>query len=145
MRREVRIPTPDQVAALLEAIDPRSRALVAVGAGLGLRQGEAFGLSRDRVRLRDVKIDRQLRRVQRGSEFGPLRTSRSYRAVPLPQWVATELAVHLERYPNDDPDGLVFVASAGGRLRRDQWSRSCVPAAEQVGVDWLTYHSLRHF
>jgi integrase len=37
--------TVEQVEALLEAIDPRYRALVALGAGAGLRQGEALGLT----------------------------------------------------------------------------------------------------
>ena len=147
-RSELVIPSPEQVAAIAVAIDDRHRALVVVGAGLGLRQGEAFGLSRDRVDFlrRRVTIDRQLVREEHGSTLGPLKTSNSYRTIPLPSWAGDELARHLERYPNDDPDGLLFVAPMGGRLRRDGWNRRVwKPAVTAAGRAELGYHSLRHF
>ena len=145
-RREVQIPTVEEVTAITDAIDPRYRALVVVAAGLGLRQGEAFGLSWDRVRLRDVKIDRQLKRVKNGSELGTLKTERSDRTIPMPQYVAHELARHRELFKNDDPDGLLFVAPNGGRLRKDQFGRRFwKPAAEAAGVPDMTMHPLRHF
>jgi integrase len=144
-----RIPTPDQVEALLESITPRARALIAVGAGLGLRQGEAFGLSRDRIdwTRRTVKIDRQLKRSAAGGVvLGTLKTRRSYRTVPMPNTVALELGAHVERFPSDDPDGLVFVGAWGGRLRREVWGRDVLkPATTAIGVEWLTFHTLRHF
>ena len=119
---------------------------LAVGAGLGLRQGEAFGLSVDRPLAGRVKIDRQLKRTAIGVELGRLKTERSYRTVPLPQSVARELAAHLEHFPNDDPDGPVFVAPLGGRLRRDVWNRQALkPAVAKAGIDRLTFHALRHF
>jgi integrase len=146
VRTEVRIPTPGEVEAVMTAIDPRYRALIAVGAGLGLRQGEAFGLSRDNVSLAGVKVDRQLKRNAVGVELGALKTNRSYRTVPLPQSVARELAAHRQRFPNDDPAKLLFVAPQGGRLRRDVWNRQALkPAVEAAGVPWLTFHGFRHF
>jgi integrase len=93
-----------------------------------------------------VKIDRQLKRVERGSILGRLKTERSYRTVPLPQYVAHELAEHRRRCANDDPDGLTFVAPNGGRLRRDQFGRRVwKPAVTDAGVPWFTFHGLRHF
>lgn len=145
---EVVIPTPDEVDVILGAIDDRSRALVAVGAGLGLRQGESFGLSLDRVDFlrRTVKVDRQLVRLERGSALAPPKTARSYRTIPLPDSIALELARHVERYPSDDPDGLIFQAPLGGRLRRDGWNRrTWKPAVTVAGRAELGYHSLRHF
>ena len=38
------------MAAVIGAVDDAVRALVVVGAGLGLRRGECFGLSKDRLR-----------------------------------------------------------------------------------------------
>lgn len=145
---EVVIPTPSEVQSIMAAIDERQRGLVAVGAGLGLRQGEAFGLSVDRVNFlrRQVVVDRQLKRSATRSELGALKTANSYRTVPLPSWVGDELARHIERFGNDDPDGLMFVAAMGGRLRRDQWNRRVwKPAVTAAGRPDLGYHSLRHF
>ena len=48
---EMRFLTPAEVATLADAIDPRYRALVLVGAYCGLRFGELAGLKRDRVDL----------------------------------------------------------------------------------------------
>jgi len=146
--REPTIPTVEQVVRLADAIDPRSRALVVVGSALGLRQGEAFGLSVDRIDFlrHRVRIDRQLKRDRRGSILGTLKTENSYRTIPLPDSAAFELARHIERFPNDDPDGLLFTASLGGRLRRDGWGRrTWKPAAMAAGRPDLTYHALRHF
>jgi integrase len=146
---EVVIPSPAEVAAIGAAIDPRHHGLVVVGAGLGLRQGEAFGLSRDRIdlRRRTVTIDRQLKRSEHGgSVLGALKTERSYRTVPLPESVATKLAEHMLRYPSGDPDGLLFQAPMGGRLRRDGWNRRVwKPAVQAAGRPELTFHALRHF
>jgi integrase len=50
-REEMRFLTPAQVATLADAIDPRYRALVLVGAYGGLRIGELAGLRRSRVDL----------------------------------------------------------------------------------------------
>ena len=54
--------TVEQVRALSDAVPGRYRALVLTSAGLGLRQGEACGLTVDRVDFlrRQVRIDRQL-------------------------------------------------------------------------------------
>lgn len=145
---EVVIPSVDEVEVILGAIDVRSRALVAVGAGLGLRQGEAFGLSADRVDFlrRTVKVDRQLVRFERGSALAPPKTARSYRTIPLPEVIADELARHLERYPSDDADGLIFQAAMGGRLRRDGWNRrTWKPAVEAAGRPELGFHAMRHY
>lgn len=144
---ELMIPTPDEVEQLLEVVDERYRALIAVGAGLGLRQGEAFGLSVDRVDFlrRRVTVDRQLVRLARGSALAPPKTPRSVRTIPLPDSVAVELARHLERFPTDDPDRLLFQAPLGGRLRRDGWNRQLKPAVLAIGRPELTYHTLRHF
>jgi integrase len=50
-REEMRFLTPPEVAALADAIHPRYRALVLVGAYGGLRIGELAGLRRGRVDL----------------------------------------------------------------------------------------------
>lgn len=52
----------EQVFALAEAVPPRYAGLVVLAAGTGLRQGEAFGLTVDRVDClrRTLRVDQQL-------------------------------------------------------------------------------------
>ena len=103
-RHEIQPPTVEQVEALLDAMPDRYKALVVVAAGTGLRQGECFGLTVDRVDFlrRLITVDRQL--ILSGSsppEFGPPKTAASVRTVPLPKVVGESLAAHLERWPVD--------------------------------------------
>jgi integrase len=56
-REEMRFLSPDQIGHLANAMDPRYRALVLVGAYGGLRIGELAGLRRSRVDLLRGKID----------------------------------------------------------------------------------------
>jgi integrase len=62
IRCEVVPLTVEAVTALGSAVPPRYRALVVLCAGTGLRQGEAFGLTQDRVNFlkRCLTVDRQL-------------------------------------------------------------------------------------
>ena len=61
-RRRVEPMTLEAVQALAEAMPDRYRALVTLAAGTGLRQGEVFGLTVDRVDFlrRQLTVDRQL-------------------------------------------------------------------------------------
>lgn len=143
------VPTIEQVHRLAEGIAPRSRALVAVGAGLGLRQGEAFGLTRSSVDFlrKVVHVRAKLRKTSKGKiVLDDTTKSGRARTVPLPQAVSVELAAHLERYDSGHPDGLIFTSSQGFKIRHDTWNdRIWRPAAVQAGIGDATYHSLRHF
>jgi integrase len=139
--------TVEQVHAIAETVPGHYRALVLVSAGLGLRQGEACGLSVDRVDFlrRTVKIDRQLLSPARSGAcyLGPPKTPSSNRVLPLPTSVAEVLARHLELYPTTDEDGLIFQSSTGARLRRSTWADAFGAAARAVGVQ-ASPHDLRH-
>jgi integrase len=142
------VPTAEQVRRLLDVIDPRSRALVAVGAGLGLRQGEALALMQDAVNFlgRTVEVRAQLRKTARGpiALEDTVKTGMA-RTVPLPEVVADELAAHMAAHDMGSPDGLLFTSATGLRIRHDFWNSSVWrPAATAVGLD-AGYHSLRHF
>ena len=90
-----------EVLAVIEAMPDHLRCAAALGAGTGLRQGEAMGVTVDRVDFlrRQLVIDRQLVTPQRGRPYlGPLKTPASVRTLPLPDFVLGELARHLERF-----------------------------------------------
>jgi integrase len=83
------------VQALCEAIPERYSAMVVLAAGTGLRQGEVFGLTLDRVNFlrKTLTVDRQLVGIQgQTPKFGSPKTASSVRTVPLPAVVLEALA-----------------------------------------------------
>ena len=138
--------TVEQVQGIADTVPAHYRALVLTSAGLGLRQGEACGLTVDRIDFlrRQVRIDRQLISPSGAGpvRFGPTKTPSSNRVIPLPDAVGEALAAHLERF-GSGPDGLVFTSATGSPLRRSTWGKAYKSAATAVGVDSST-HDLRH-
>ena len=87
-----------------------------MAAGSGLRQGELFGLTVDRVDFlrREIRIDRQL--IMGGKSrntFAAPKTKKSVRTIPVAQDVVDSLAAHLAEY-GSGPDEVVFSSKYGG-------------------------------
>ena len=89
--------TVDQVRAIADAIEPRCRAAVLLGAGCGLRLGEITGLTEPDIRwmTRDIAVNQQL---GRGGRLAPLKTKSSARVVPAPAFVLEALSEHIATY-----------------------------------------------
>jgi integrase len=89
-REEMRFLTSAEVATLAEAIQPRYRALVLVGAYGGLRIGELAGLRRPRVDLLHgtVQVAEIVVEVGGVLHIGPPKTRASRRTVGLPRFVS---------------------------------------------------------
>ncbi|MHB8439682.1 MAG: tyrosine-type recombinase/integrase [Acidimicrobiales bacterium] len=140
--------TVAQIEALVEAMPDRHRALVVFAAGMGLRQGQCFGLSVDRVDFlrRRVRVDRQLVSVRGETPgFGPPKSRAGYRTVPMPDFVAVALSDHLARF-GPGWAGLVFTNRAGDPLRRSNFGDTWRRVAAAAGLPgWATFHDLRHF
>lgn len=135
------------VRAITSALPERYRALATLAAGTGLRQGEAFGLTADRVDFlrRRVTIDRQLTTVTgRAPEFGPPKTASSVRTVPLPTVVVDALAAHIAAF-GTGPDGLLFTNELGRPLRRSAFGTTWRAATTAAGAPGVTFHALRHY
>ena len=137
-----------EVEAMAAAVPDRYRALIVFAAGMGLRQGECFGLTVDRVDFlrREVRVDRQLVATLRGvPEFGPPKSKAGFRTVPMPEVVSSALAAHLARY-RPGQYGLVFTSRTGNPLRRNTLGSMWHRARPIAGMpDWATFHDLRHF
>ncbi len=137
-----------EVEALAAAVPDRYRALIVFAAGMGLRQGECFGLTVDRVDFlrRRVRVDRQLISARDGvPEFGPPKTKAGFRTVPMPDVVGTTLASHLARY-RPRQFALVFTNSWCNPLRRSSVGEMWHRARKEAGLpEWATFHDLRHF
>jgi integrase len=156
--RDVRLPrieweepealTADQVMRLADAIDPRYRALVLVGAFGGLRIGELAGLQ-----LGDFDPLRNLIRVRRTASdvrgrviVGLPKTAKGIRTVTLPRSITEQLVVHVGDLGARDPSAWIFPAPEGGPIRRTAWVRRFwKPAVQAAGVNsGLGTHVLRH-
>jgi integrase len=128
-------------------VESRFRALVLLVAYGGLRFGELAGLRRSRIDLLRgrVVVAETLIDVDGELSFGPPKTKRSRRTVPLPRRIVHELERHLEEYVAPTPDALVFTGPKGARLRRAGFRRIWWrPAVAAAGVPGLKFHELRH-
>ncbi|MFJ7085281.1 tyrosine-type recombinase/integrase [Streptomyces griseus] len=102
---------PGRGLAVREALPDRYRILLVIGAGLGLRQGEALGLPADDIDFEKevVHVRRQIKMVRAKLCFA-LPKGRKVRDVPLPASVARAIRQHMEQFapvpvtlPWDDP------------------------------------------
>ncbi|MGH3798558.1 MAG: tyrosine-type recombinase/integrase [Pseudonocardiaceae bacterium] len=156
--------TPVQVHKLARALPKRYRALVYVGAGCGLRHGEALGLEVGHVDFlrREVHVVQQLTvRSRRSPYLGPVKTRASRRTVELPKVTADALAEHLAAFAPaavdvvDETDprnvrtraaALLFTTQTGRPIHRATWSHLWRPARVAAGLPEGTgYHALRHY
>ncbi|MEU8730774.1 site-specific integrase [Streptomyces tendae] len=181
--RTVRRPKPDahpvvpwvpaQVSAVRAALLERYRAMVDVGAGCGLRQGEVFGLAEDAIDADGctLHVVRQIKHVE-GHPVFALPKGGKKRDVPLPGTVAGALRAHMDTckpveitLPWGVPEGpkvsarLIFTAEQGGMVWRSnfngkEWKPALavaglIPEAGEGGKYEAArehgMHALRHF
>ncbi|MFD3663416.1 tyrosine-type recombinase/integrase [Streptomyces sp. NPDC058659] len=157
--RSVRAPAPveprvrpwasDRLFAVRSALPKRYQAMVDIGGGCGLRQGEIFGLAVEHVRYDTgwLHVANQVKVVNGRLVFSPPKRGKE-RDVPLPRQVARILREHAEEFPPVDvslpwlkPDGplvtkrLFFSLTGGGAVRRTDFNtRVWKLALVQAGV-----------
>jgi integrase len=121
---------------------------VLVGAGTGLRPGELFGLSVNRIDFlrRTIRVDRQLVRARGiGVRLAELKTGASYRTIPLPTTVVDALAAHLTKWPAE-ADDLVFSNERGRPTQQQPFAAVWKTARSRAQLPgWATPHDLRHY
>jgi integrase len=138
--------TAEEIAALSAAAPAWFAVALTLGLGAGLRQAEATGLTVDRVDFlrRQLTVDRQLIGVDdvRDPLFGPPKTERSYRTVPLADVTIEALARHLDEHRAGRKglvlhhDGAPMTGFPFGYTWRKLRDRAELPAAR--------YHDTRH-
>ncbi|WP_148615126.1 site-specific integrase [Nocardioides rubriscoriae] len=164
-RRKV-VPWPTEwVSSMHDALPPQYRIAVTLGSGLGLRQGEVFGLAVEDVDfLRGVVEVRRQVKVFGGNRlvFGLPKGDKT-RTVPLPESVATELSNHLATYPRrsitlpwgtpqadkKSSAGLILTTRERSALNRNYFNtRLWKPGQAHVGIEQSRdngMHALRHW
>ncbi|MGW4780340.1 tyrosine-type recombinase/integrase [Streptomyces filamentosus] len=166
--------TADRVFAVRAALPDRYQAMVDVGAGCGLRQGEILGLTADSIDFttNTVHVVQQLKLSRSKPVFAPPKGGK-LRDVPLPEPVADALRAHLAKFPPVDitlpwmtqrgqhvTKQLIFTAPLGNHVWRsmfntDQWkpalaAASVIPEREKGQQSYASarehgMHALRHF
>lgn len=147
-KTECRLITPlslEQVAAIADAIDPKYRALIHLMAGSGLRPGEAFGLSLDRVNWlrKEIMVDRQIVTTEGSTSFRPLKTVSSNRVVPITVTVLDELTAHREEFGTGDHD-LLFWGANGTAIRRNRFGEVWRRTMKRLPFECSGPHQIRH-
>lgn len=138
---------PEQVSLLARSVPERYKAYVLLLAGTGLRQGEALGLTWDRINTKKqtLRVDRQLVRTKQGMSLATPKTKASNRTIPLPNVVALALLDHKRAFGVGD-GGLVFCSSTKGYLNRTQVGTVLRKAVAKAGLpEGTSSHDLRHF
>lgn len=140
-----------QVETLRDTVPAELRALIVLVAGTGLRQGEALGVTRDRLRLLGknpaITVDRQLESAPGGrTAFAPVKTEASNRVVPLPRVVVTALNQHIATYGVGDGE-LLFTYQRKPITRSRFWhlfqdARKAANLTDETGTGM---HALRHY
>lgn len=138
------IATPEQVAALVEAVTPRYRAPVVLAAWCGLRRGEVCALWTEDVDLsaRVVHVRKnwvELLESPVKFEKEP-KSEAGKRTLKLPPPVVPLLAEHEKTFAGPD---FFCVAASGHRMSGNAVYQALVRARNRVGVD-ISFHDLRH-
>lgn len=137
----------DQVATIYDQVPARYRAAVVVAAASGLRQGELFGLTEDRLAgSRDnieLLVDRQ--RGPRPGTFSDLKTENSDRGVSIGPYASERLWEHIETF-GVGKHGHIFTTSRGTEVCRRHAVRIWqYGSSDLVLRDRSGWHDLRHF
>lgn len=150
-------------AAVRDALPAPYQALADCGAGLGMRQGEVFGLAVGDIDFlrRVVHVRRQVRIVGARLVFAPPKGGKE-RDIPLPSSIALRLSAHIAAFPPvavslpwKAPGGkpataaLVFTSREHAAMNRNYvntylWK----PTLKQAGMPQTRengFHALRHY
>jgi integrase len=137
-RQRPYVASTEQVWALHDAMPPRLRGAVLLGAFAGLRCAEACGL-----RIADVNFMRGVIHPHVQYPAEPLKTEISRTAIPIAASMALELSGHVARWPGET----VLTNPVGGQLEPWRLERAIRTARAKVpGMPTgFRYHDLRHY
>ena len=140
---------------MLQAIKgDRLEALYSVALTMGLRQGEALGLSWLDVDLEMgyMRISKQLQRIHGSPQLVEPKTERSRRTLAMPPMIADDLRRHHERQECERAiagrhwveAGLVFTTPIGTPLDGTAVTKGFHELLDRAGLPQRRFHDLRH-
>jgi len=133
------------VVALIEAITPRYRAAVLLGAWCGLRRGEIIALTPRDIDLAAGTVTVRTNRVEllqtRQAFDAPPKTDAGKRTVSVPPHVLPILAAHMTEWSGTER---VFIGRDGKPMRGDAVRQAFTRARLKVDMPGFRFHDLRH-
>ncbi len=108
--------TPDDIAALADAMPASERLAVLLAGWCGLRLGEVLALRRRHVTTTGtgdstvhwIRVETQVQARGSGVREETPKTDAGIRSVPVPPHIAPDLLAHLDEYAATGRDGLLF-------------------------------------
>lgn len=120
----------------------------------GCREGEIFGLRWKDVAAKQILIAQTLSATCGGPRFDTPKTECSTRTIPLPKVVSEELIAWNKEQKSFakkfagiflNVHDLVFTNSYGKPVNVSNFLHRCFyPALKLTGIEWATFHTLRH-
>jgi len=143
---EVRTATLDELVAIVEALPPRFRLAVLLGAWCALRYGEVAELRRA-----DIDLGKGLIRVRRGVSWpdgkatvGTPKTKAGIRDVHIPPHVLPSVKEHLQEFTGSGSEALLFPALSSGHMHPRTFGKAFDKARAAAERPDLHFHDLRH-
>lgn len=146
-RRGIEPASLEEIAAIVDHMPDRYRAMVLVAAWCGLRFGEITELRRKDVDLARgvIRVSRAVTRVDGETIVGTPKSDAGVRNVDVPPHVVADIEEHLRNHVPRSPDALLFPAADGtSHLAPSTLYRVYYPAREAAGRPDLRWHDLRH-
>jgi integrase len=153
--RDVQPLSADEAHSLLDAAKThRLGALFSVALAVGLRQGEALGLSWTDLDLDSgtLSVRKTLQRVDGDFVFVEPKTARSRRTIAVPSVAIAAVRTHRARQMEErlaagplwEDSGLVFTTATGRPLQGSNVTRAFQQLLARAGLRRQRFHDLRH-
>ena len=142
--REMQTLPVEQLQSFLgEAKDSGVFELYYLELATGLRRGELLGLKWEDIDLErgDLRVKRQIARINGEVVEAPLKTKNAYRTLPLAE---DTVSVLLEQKKKVGSSPWVFPSPAGGPLSPDSVLHMLHRVLKRAGLPSLRFHDLRH-
>ncbi|MEV7342322.1 site-specific integrase [Streptomyces sp. NPDC093544] len=151
------------VAKAMREVQPRLEILVWIAACAGLRQGEAFGLTRHAVNWDQDQL--YVEEQRQAGMSAKLKTRASYATLPVDHFLIMRLKEHIATFPQVAPvcaewerqrtakgyapppdEGLIVTNRYGRPLKQESFRRNWKAAVKLAGLpDQTRFHDLKHF
>ena len=142
--KEMRTLTADQLTSFLrEAKDSGVFALYYIDLTTGLRRGELLGLKWSDIDLErgDLRVQRQIGRIDGKIMEMPLKTKNAYRTLPLSADAIDVLKAQKAKVAGSE---WVFPSHTGGPLSPDSVLHMLHRVLKRAGLPEVRFHDLRH-
>ena len=142
--KEMRTLTTDQLSAFFqEARDSGVFALYYIDLTTGLRRGELLGLKWSDIDLEkgDLRVQRQIGRINGKIIEMPLKTKNAYRTLPLSADAIDVLVQQRRKTGNSE---WVFPSPSGGPMSPDSVLHMLHRVLKRAGLPKVRFHDLRH-